>query len=163
MIFCAQIIGGFAISLWVVGLQVKNRKNVLLFQCAANFLYFLEYFMLGAISASLMNLFSTLRCLFFAKVDDKKARLFSILFVVVILFIFVFIYDGVLSLIPIIITIIYTISSSKSDAKWNRLCVLVTAFIWIYYNYKVGAYITILGNVMEIVSGTIALVRFKNK
>jgi len=87
--------------------------------------------------------------------------MFLLLFVFLILFIGVFTYDGVLSLIPIVISVFYTLSSFNSNAKWNRFCVLFLAFVWIYYNFKVEAYISILGNLMEIVSGILALVRFK--
>ena len=162
MLFLAQIIGSIAVSFWVVSIQVKERKNVLLFQSVANFLYFVEYFLLGAFSASLMNLVSTCRCFMFAKVDNKKSFCFLLLFVFLILFIGVFTYDGVLSLIPIVISVFYTLSSFNSNAKWNRFCVLFLAFVWIYYNFKVEAYISILGNLMEIVSGILALVRFKD-
>ena len=57
MSFVAQIIGGFAIALWVVSIQNEKREKILLFQFWANVLYMFEYGLLGAISASVMNLF----------------------------------------------------------------------------------------------------------
>lgn len=161
--FIAQIIGTMAIAFWVVGLQNKDRKNILLFQAIANSFYSVQYFLLEAYSACSMNFVSTFRCLIFAKTKQKTTKLFNIIFCLIIFLIGVFTYNGLLSLIPLIITIFYTISSSKENNLWNRLTVLLAAFVWIFYNYKVGAYITILGNVFEIISGISAIIRFRNK
>ena len=88
--------------------------------------------------------------------------LYIIIFVIIVIVLGILTYDGYLSLIPIIITLFYTISSWMKDAKWIRIVFLIAAFIWIYYNYVVGAYICIIGNVFEIISGTLALIRFSN-
>lgn len=163
MIFLAQIIGGLAISLWVVSIQNKERKNILLFQGVANLLYIIEYSLLNAYSAASMNLISTIRCFIFRKVDEKKLHKLTIIFIGLILILGLLTYNGILSLIPILISIIYTISSSNKNAKYNRIAILIAAFIWIYYNYKVEAYITIVGNIFEIISGILSLIRFKDE
>ena len=72
-------------------------------------------------------------------------------------------FDNIISIIPITITIFYTLSSWMKDTKWCRIVFLVCAFIWIYYNYKVKAYVSIIGNGMEIISGVISLIRFEKK
>jgi hypothetical protein len=159
--FFAQIIGGVAIAVWVISIQNKDRKNILMFQSLANLLYSIQYFLLGAYSAFIMNFVSTFRCFIFSKVNFKKTKWISLLFCLIILFISFFFYDGLLSLVPIVITIFYTFSSSMDDAVWNRTTVLLAAFVWIFYNYKVGAYITIVGNVFEIISGIVSVFRFK--
>lgn len=163
MIFLAQIIGGLAVSVWVLSIQNKERKNILIFQSIANLLYTIEYTLLGAYSAASMNLIGTIRCFIFSKIDEDKSKKLLIPFIILILILGILTYNGIISLIPIIIYIFYTISSAKTDAKWNRIVILITAFIWIYYNYKVEAYITIVGNIFEIISGLAALIRFKNK
>lgn len=163
MAYFAQLIGCMAISFWVISIQYRDRKNILLFQAIANSFYSVQYFLLGAYSACTMNLLSTVRCFIFSKANNKTTKLFNFLFCLIILFIGIFTYNGFLSLIPPIITIFYTISSSTHNNMWNRLTVLLAAFVWIFYNYKVGAYITILGNIFEIASGILSIVRFKNK
>lgn len=163
MAYFVGVIGCMAISFWVISIQYRDRKNILLFQAIANSFYSIQYFLLGAYSACIMNLLSTVRCFIFSKAKNKTIKLFNFIFCLIILFIVVFTYNGLLSLIPPIITIFYTISSSKNNNMWNRITVLLAAFVWIYYNYKVGAYITILGNIFEIGSGILSIGRFKNK
>ena len=38
---------------------------------------------------------------------------------------------------------------------------LICGFIWLIYNIIIGAYIIIIGNVLEIISATISLIRYK--
>lgn len=161
MNFVAQIIGVFAISLWVISIQNKSRDKILMFQFWSNILYMIEYAMLGAYSASVMNLTSSVRCLVFSKSKKSSGFSFVILFSLIIILLGVFTYDGVLSLIPIFIALIYTISSWFKNVFWNRVFVIASAFIWIYYNLRVCAYITIVGNVFEIISGIISLIRYR--
>lgn len=161
MNFVAQIIGVFAISLWVISIQNKSRDKVLMFQFWSNILYMVEYILLGAYSASAMNMVSSVRCLVFAKKDTSKGYLGVLLFSLTVIVLGVLTNDGVLSIIPIFIALLYTLSSSLKNVFWNRIAVLISAFIWIYYNYRVGAYITIVGNVFEIISGFISLFRYK--
>lgn len=165
MNFVAQIVGGIAVSLWVVSIQNEKRKNVLVYQGFANFLYMIEYALLGAFSASSMNMISTIRCFLFSKSRNENqngSKLQVVLFSILIILLGLFTYDGVLSIIPPFITILYTISSWHKNVFFNRLAVLFAAIIWIYYNYMVGAYISVLGNVFEIASFIVAYVRFKN-
>jgi len=162
MKFAAQIIGSIAISIWVISIQNKKRSNILKFQAIANLLYTIEYFLFGAYPASSMNLISTIRCLIFSKIEEEKTKKWNIFFIILILILGILTYKNLLSITPIIITIFYTISSSKNNTNLNRITVLISAFIWIYYNYKVGAYITILGNILEIISSSFSIIRFKN-
>ena len=162
MEFFAQIIGGIAVAFWVVSIQNKDRKNILFFQTIANFLYLVEYFMLGAFSAGLMNLVSLIRCFVFSRKGDEDITFkYIAFFSTLVVFFGMFSFKGLISLIPIIITLFYTVSSWS--AKWNRITVLIAAFIWIYYNLSVKAYISILGNVFEIISGIFAIIKFRKK
>lgn len=162
MNFLAQIIGCLAVSIWTLSIQNKDRKNILKFQTVANLLYTLEYSLLGAYSAASMNLTSTFRCYIFSK-KEKDLNKLTLLFILIMIILGILTYSGLISIIPIIITIFYTISSKFKNANYNRVTVLISAFIWIYYNYKVGAYIGIIGNLLEITSGVIALTRYNVK
>ena len=49
------------------------------------------------------------------------------------------------------------------NPKSIRVVMLICAFLWAYYNFSIGAYVLIIGNSFEVVSATIALLRFKKK
>ena len=161
----AQIIGIVAIVLWVISVQKKEEYKILLLQALANLIYTVQYVLLQVFPAAFMNIASFFRCyIFYIKRKNEKniSKLWLIIFIIIVIVLGILTYDGYLSLIPIIITLFYTISSWMKDAKWIRIVFLIAAFIWIYYNYVVGAYICIIGNVFEIISGTLALIRFSN-
>ncbi len=126
----------------------------------------IEYLVLGVLSAASMNFVSTIRCyLFYRKKKERRKvpEVWLIGFISLLIILGIITYNGYLSLIPIIITIFYTISSYLKKAKWIRIVVLIAAFIWIYYNYMVGAYVVIIGNILEIISGTISLIRYRKE
>ena len=182
----AQICGIVAIIVWNISIQNKKLEKILYFQFLANLLYSMEYFLLGAPIAGFMDFSSGCRCFVFYYKNKKKqpiSKKWLFLFITLIIGIGILGYTSPLSLIPVfltffytitsysktsnftriafIITIFYTISSYLKKAKWIRIVVLIAAFIWIYYNYKVGAYVGIIGNIIEIISGVVSIYRFK--
>ncbi len=161
----AQIIGLIAISLWTLSIQNKRQYKILFLQAVANLMYAIEYFLLGAISAASMNFISCIRCFLFSlkrKNNEDIPQFWLIFFLFSLLLLGILSFKDYLSLIPIVITIFYTIASYMKNSNWIRIVLLVAAFIWIYYNYVVGAYVGIIGNLLEIISGIVSLIRFRN-
>ncbi len=162
-IFLAQLVGIFAILFWVISIQKKEQYKILFLQAFANLCYTIQYTLLGVFSASSMNFLSFIKSYVFYKKRKAKKDISStwlILFILLLIILGLLTYDNYFSLIPIIITLFYTISSWMKDSKWIRIVFLVAAFIWIYYNYVVGAYVCIVGNIFEIISGIVSLIRF---
>ena len=161
-----QLVGLGAIFFWVISIQKKEQHDILFLQAISNLFYVIQYFLLGVIVAGLMNLVSGFRCfMFYLFLKNKKdiSKLWLIVFLVLLVLFGFLSYDGYLSLIPLIITIGYTITSNLKNSKWLRIFFLISAFVWIYYNFTVGAYVFIIGNILEIISGVVALVRFDRK
>lgn len=159
MNFLAHIFGLFGFIFFTGSIQVKQKNNLLIFQLIANTLYTVSYFMLGAFSAVLTNIINIIRCIVFSVFDKKKSILISLIFLT--LLIIPFVYNSLFDLLPIIITIIYIVSTWQNDMKIVRIFFVVAAFLWIIYNSYVGAIIPLIGNVFEIISGVLALIRFK--
>ena len=162
----SQIVGAVAILFWVVSIQNKEQHKILFLQAMANLTYTIQYSMLGAFEAAYMNFLSTIRCyIFYIKRKNNKdiSNLWLIFFCILIIILGVLTYKDLFTLIPIIITLFYTVSSWMKNSIWIRIVFLIAGCIWIYYNYKVGAYICIIGNVFEIISGITSLIRFSGK
>lgn len=159
----SNIIGIVALIVWTFSIQVNKKTNIMKLQLLANIFYAIQYFLIGANSAACMNLVSTGRYYIYTKNEEKgKTNSYFLLvsFIVMILLIGLCTYDGALSLIPIMITICYTYATWQKNTKVLRFIFLFAAIVWIFYNFYVGAYVTIVGNMMEIVSGSIAIFRF---
>lgn len=165
-----QIFGVFALVFWCISIQMNKRKKVLILQTLANIFYSAQYFFLGAVSTAGMNLISTIRTLIFYRNDKKKKTnsIFSLmLFITLILTIWCI--DIILNgfkyyeIIPVFITIAYTYATWQQNLHVLRYIFLVCAFLWIGFNLKVGAYVLVIGNVLEIISGITAISRFDIK
>lgn len=164
MFILAQILGFLAIIAWVVGILQKDKYSILMCQIVANSIYALEYFFLNVIAAGLMNLSSVFRCIIFFSYEKKNKKVplsILLIFIIIILIIGIFTtYNNLLNFIPVIITVIYAYTLWQNNMLVTRLSFIITAIIWIYYNYSVGAYISIFGNILEIISGIISILKF---
>lgn len=163
MYVLAQIMGVLAIILWVFSILLKNKKDILLSQVVANAIYGIEYSLLGAFSAASMNFLSFIRLLVyysFAKKEKEMPEFILIIFSFLILILGFLTLDGVLSIIPVIITLLYAYSFWQKDLKIARIIYILAAILWIYYNFKIGAFIGIIGNVLEIIAGVISLKKY---
>ncbi len=162
----AQFIGVIAFLFFVFSIQQKDKKNILKFQLIANTCYAIQYFLLNILTAGLMNIVSLVRLGLFYYYDKKKKTCpKGILIALIILLILIGIisYDGIISLVPIIITILYTLSTYQNNLLIIRWVFVVCGFIWFIFNYSVGAYTAIVGNVFEVVSGLIAIQRIEKR
>ena len=88
---------------------------------------------------------------------------YLIIFILLVLILGIISYQGISSLIPITITIIYFISTYIKKEKYTRLALIICAIIWLIYNYNFSAYIAMIGNTFEIITGFIALHKYNNK
>lgn len=164
MVILAQILALFAILFWVISILLKNKKNILLMQVIANGIYGIEYLLLGAFSAASMNFLSFLRLLvyyFYTSLNIKMPKWILFVFIALVLLFGIITYDGLISLLPIIITVLYTYAFWQNNLNVARIIYIVAAIIWIYYNYEVGAYVGIIGNALEIITGLISLIKYR--
>ena len=164
MVILAQVLASLAILFWVISILLKNKKNILLMQVIANGIYGIEYLLLGAFSAASMNFLSFLRLLvyyFYALLNIKMPKWILFVFIALVLLFGIITYDGLISLLPIIITVLYTYAFWQNNLNVARIIYIVAAIIWIYYNYEVGAYVGIIGNALEIITGLISLIKYR--
>lgn len=164
--YIAQTIGFFGVFIFFYSVQFKDKHNILLAQSIANLLYGISYFLLFVPIAGLMNIVSVIRCYLFSKYDKEKKQIpkkYFYIFSLLIIIIGIFTFDGIISLIPICITLLYTYSSFQKDVKKFRIIFMICALIWMYYNFKVGALMSLMGNVFEFTSGVVSLIRYREK
>lgn len=161
-----HIFGAFALATWLSSVQVNKKSNILLLQLLANALYAIQYFLLGLASTAFMNVVSVLRCYIFginAK-KNKEAPFWVLLLILFIIFILALIYcKTFLDLMPILATLLYTISTWKNDTKRLRYVYIICGVLFGVYNLIVGAYVNLIGNFFEVLSGTISIFRFKKE
>ena len=158
-----QLMGTIALSCWAASIQSKEKKSIMKLQVAANLFYAIQYYMLGAYSAASMNVVSTIRSIMFARNEINKknnTKLSLFMFVIAIVILGILTCNKIISIIPIIIALAYTYATWQKNTKVLRITFLVAAIVWFFYNSIVGAYAPLVGNVIEIISGIVAISRF---
>lgn len=161
-----HVFGAFALITWISSVQVKKKSNILVLQFLANVFYATQYFLLGLISTGCMNVVSLLRCYTFSRnaKKNKQNPFWLLLLILFLIFIIAIIScKTFLDIIPIFATMLYAISTWQPDNFKLRYVFIICAFLFIFYNYFAGAYISLIGNFFEIASGSIAIIRFKKE
>ena len=162
----AQIFGILAILVWIVSIRKKKKKDIAFLQIISNGLYAVQYSMLGAITAACMNSLSFIRCIIMyidIKKKKKTSKYIILFFVLLMIAIGIYSYNGIISTIPTFLTCLYAYSLWQKNMKVHYFIIVFAAFLWIVYNYYVGAYISLLGNVFEIICGITSLIELKKE
>ena len=164
MIFwIAQIIGIIILIITVVSIQQKTKEGILVFQIVANLLDGIQYFLLNAITGGVIGLINVLRCIvfYYYKKKDKKPSVAMLL-----TFIIIAIVSGILSwqdnfsIIPIIVTIVFTYGLWQDNVKITRICTAITAGGWSIYGLVFKGFARAFASICECTSAIISIVRY---
>lgn len=162
----AQLIGFAGLLNNIISLQQSKKINVLIFQIMANLCYFIQYLLLGGISASLVSFLAIFRSCVYYYYDVrslKKPNFTLIIFITLTIILGVMCYNNPLSLIPIITSIMYTYAIWQNDLKKFRVIAIIVPILWIVYNHHVNAYIAVISCLIEFLSALVAIIRLDFK
>ena len=159
------VISILSIFLYVMSVQFKSKKNILITQIGASLCYLTVYVIKGAWSGVAVEILEELKDVVFIRIEKhgKKIPMFVlVLFLFLLIVVSVIFYDGPFSLLPLVINILLFISTYFKDPKAIRYVMLLAGIMWGIYNAYLGAYIILIGNVLEVGSAVISIVRFKD-
>ncbi len=159
----AQVIGLLAIISYAISPHAKTKKRVLVFHLISSILYALQYFLLNAFSAMITNTVGAVKCYVFYLYEKKGKEIPKSLFwifMLIILALGILTYNNIYSLIPILTSILSLYAVWQNNLKVFRAIVIISSISWIAYNIIVGAYIGVIGNVFQLSSAIIAIIRF---
>lgn len=72
-------------------------------------------------------------------------------------------YNGLLSLLPIISFIMYTVSLWKGNLKVFRIMCIITSIMWLIYNSIIFAFAGVISNIIELIGGFKAILKYRKK
>lgn len=159
------IVSVLSIGLYVLSVQFKEKKDILFIQTGASLCYLIVYIIKGAMSGVAIEIIEGTKNLLFVKIEKQNKKIplvVLMIFILLLIIVSVIFYNGLLSLLPLCINIILFISTYFKNPKYIRWVMLLCGGLWGIYNIYVGAYIIVIGNVLEMVSAIISIVRFKN-
>ena len=167
-IIIAQIIGFIALAFTCISIQQNKKIKVIIYQIVANFLYFLQYFFLNALSGAGISFLGLIRYIVYyqyEKNNKKKSVLVLLIFSTISIIIGFFTYNGLISLLPPITAVMYTYGTWQNNLKRFRVIAVIVPVCWFIYNFFVGAYVGLISTFIEFTSAVIAIYRldFKKK
>lgn len=165
MDFIIQLIGFLGLAISIIAFQFKKHRGIVLCKATSELVFALQYILLGAWTAAVLDFFSVVRNFLFYRFV-KKGR--STLPVIIVFGIFVimtgfFTYDGFVSLLPIGSKLLTTISYGIKKEKWLRIITLPSCILWIIYNLYVNSIAGVLTDSMTLISLLIAMYKFDFK
>ena len=160
MFYIAQLFGIIALIVLMMSFQ-KNQKDTLLkYQIFSSLLFALQYLFLNAISGCLMNLMTMVRNLIYKKFDDKIPILYLVLIIICMIILSLASYNGIISLLPTLAVILYSIALWQSNLTITRVTEVISCLLFIIYNIKVLAISGLISTFIEMFSAMIAIYKF---
>ena len=162
MFIAAQIFRVFAAFFSILGDHADNPKKLYIYNGIGNFLASIQYALLGAFSGAVSSMAAILRNLIFYKNDTKKPIVALIIYLLFICLLNVPTFDGLISILPTIMVVLYTISIYRGNMVHVRYVVIFTCFLEIIYDIYYSAYVGIIVCIVDIILITIKLIRDKS-
>lgn len=122
--------------------------------------------MLNAITAAVVYIISTIRCIvfyYFEKNNLKPSILVLTIFEFAAVITGLLSWQNIWSIIPIIVTVIFTYGLWQNNIKVTKITAAITGFGWFFYNFIVKAYIGMLLDGGLGISSIIALIKKDKK
>lgn len=164
MTLAAQIIGLCAVAAFIFSYQLKGRRAIIFLNASSRVLYVLQYLLLGAWEGALLDVVAFFISLLYRECDrgfiKKHFLLTVILSNAVIIGLGMLTYQSLYSLLPILGVIFETLALALRGERGIRAVSLLGAPFWLIYNLASGAYGSAIGNVITLVSITVAIIRY---
>lgn len=162
MVF-AQIFGILGALSMLCSNWQKTREKMLFCLIFDGLFYFIQYILLKAYTGAFTNLISLIRAILFNKKGTNDFfRKNYILYIILLLYVIIgiFTYNGVISLLPTIATIIYTVTLWQDAANVIRYGSVMMFTMWLIYNIIVGAYASAIVEGVLLIGTIISIIKF---
>ena len=162
----AQILAGVAVVITFLGYLKNDKGNFLKYVLISNILYCIHYFFLDDLSFVIAIVMGSFRNIVFLKYVNSKRLVpmyILLLFEILIVLSGLLAYSGLFSLIPIFQVCLYTYGVWQPNLRCMYFICILVMVIGVFYNFFIGAYVAIIGNVIEVIAAILGLVKLSFK
>lgn len=132
----------------------KKRKSILTFQILDSTFDIVQYFLLGAYTGGVISFLGATRAITFKK-TNKRIALY--IYIVVYILASLLTWNGVVSIIPLLAAVIYTIVIWNKKEKNIRFFSIFVFLLWLVYDILVQAYVNGITDSILIISNILAI------
>lgn len=157
-----QLIGFLGLALGVMAFQFKKHKHIISCKMASEIVFSVQYLLLGAWPAALLDFASATRNLLFCSLVKKGRSTTPLIyffgaFVVVV---GIFTFDSPISLMLITAKLLTTISYGMKNERLLRCITLPSCILWCIYNLYIGSLGGAIGDCLTLISLVTAMCKF---
>ena len=156
-----QLLGIVAVVFGFISFQMKTSRGILIFQVATASLFAAHYYLLGAPTASALNVLAALFCVvyYFRDKRGSNSKIAPVIFTVLVIITSVLTWDSWYSVFIMSGLIVNTLSLSLSDPQKIRYCMFVKAPLCLIYNIIVLSVGGIFYECAVLVSSAIGIIK----
>jgi len=161
--FISQIIGFFAFVVFVISIQQRTKKQIIVLQVISFLLYSLQYFIIKAYSGMIIFIINMLRSIVFSREIKSKLVNKGILVAFILLSIGcgILTYEHIYDILPILASLLSVIFTWQPITKILRFGQITICALWIVYDIFVLAYIGILTETLIIISTIVSIINIE--
>ena len=162
--FIIQFIGLIGYSTLAFSYFKNTKKNILLIQILSYFMFIIHYYLLDAKTGAICNLLGLIAFIviyLFDKFKLKNKKLLSLILIPLLVIISLITYENILSIFPIIASVIAIISFLSDSENLIRKIGIVAAICWLIYAIVYKSYVAIIFEVITLTSVVIAFIKKK--
>lgn len=160
----ANIVGIFAVIMFVLSYQMKKRKGIVLCNVISRVLYVAQYLLLGAFEGAVLDIVGVVASVLAQNKDSKYIKKYQTVVIigvnVLIVVSGILLYENIFSLLPMFGVLLHTGAFWFSNEKYIRFMSFSGSPFWFAYNLYSGAYGSSIGDVMTMVSIGLAIFRY---
>ena len=160
-----RIVGFAGVILTFAAFQSNKHKNIVIIKLISEFIFGIQYLLVGAYTGCVLNILCSLRNFTYLKLDEKgrSTRIAMFVFMVVFTVSAILTWNGWLSIFPLVGKLFSTAAYSMKNPRKIRFLNVPTAIMWVVYNITFNMWEALFADSMSLVSVAIAIYRFDLK
>lgn len=166
MFIVAQLFGILVIVANVLSMQMKNKKQIILMFILANLFSAINFMLLQSYSGAIICFFAILQT-FINKIFEKKeqqvSKLVILIYIIISIILGTITFNTIIDILPIICSILYTITIIQDKEKNIRRISLINIILWIIYDVVCQAYTAAISDLLMTISTLVGMYRFDYK
>lgn len=162
----SQLIGFVAAALLLLSFQQRTHRRIVVMQACSGFLFAVQYFMLGAYEGMIGNVVGFTRSIAYSFRGKSKAVdhiACPVIFAILAGLGGLATYTSPASLLPMTAMMISSFVIWSPKTQQLRALTMPTSAMWLIYNVICSSYSGVVTEVLNLVSITIGLIRFRKK
>lgn len=163
MFIVAQIIGILLIILNVISMQLKKKKNIVFILLLINLLAAINLMMLGSYTGSIICFFAVIQIIInniFERKEKEISKEILGIYIIISIICGVITYKTMFDILPIISSILFTITIIQKKEKNIRRIHLINMSLWVVYDFISAAYTNVISDSITLVSDLVGIYRF---